>query len=127
MLDSVAFLQQTVLPKLQLNPKQEPVVLHPACAVTKLGLNDAFVQLAKACAPKAEVPACAGCCGMAGDRGFLVPELVEGATAQELKSAAQIQSREGYSSSTTCELALSHHSDIQYKHIVYLLDEVKGN
>lgn len=126
MLDSVAFLQQTVLPKLQLNPKQEPVVLHPACAVTKLGLNDAFVQLAKACAPKAEVPAGAGCCGMAGDRGFLVPELVEGATAQELKAAAQIQSREGYSSSTTCELALSHHSNIQYKHIVYLLDEVKG-
>ncbi|WP_416438557.1 FAD-binding and (Fe-S)-binding domain-containing protein [Phnomibacter sp. MR] len=126
MLDSVAFLQQTVLPKLKLTPKQEPVVLHPACAVTKLGLNDAFVQLAKACAPQAEVPAGAGCCGMAGDRGFLVPELVEGATAQELKSAAQIQSREGYSSSTTCELALSHHSDIRYKHIVYLLDEVKG-
>jgi D-lactate dehydrogenase len=61
---------------------------------------------------------------MAGDRGFLFPELTASATlaeAGEVNSA----SYEGYYSSTkTCEMAMSEAVGKNYESVLYLVDEV---
>ena len=48
----------------------------------------ALEGIARACSDEVTVPLHAGCCGFAGDRGFLFPELTESATRRE---AAQIE------------------------------------
>jgi D-lactate dehydrogenase len=60
---------------------------------------------------------------MAGDRGFLFPELIASATKHEAEEANQINNAKGYSSSTTCEMSLSQQSEVHYRHIAYLVDE----
>jgi D-lactate dehydrogenase len=60
---------------------------------------------------------------MAGDRGFLIPELTASATHLE---AAEVQQRDydGYYSSTkTCEMAISEAVKKNYESILYLVDE----
>ena len=60
---------------------------------------------------------------MAGDRGFLVPELTSSATCYE---AVEVKSRpyEGYYSSTrTCEMAMSEAVGRDYESILYLVDD----
>jgi D-lactate dehydrogenase len=121
--DSVEFLQKQVVPNLNIQKNDEAVVLHPTCAVTKLHLNDAFTNIAQTCSNNVTLPAHAGCCGMAGDRGFLYPELITSATHHEAAEANQITNAKGYSSSTTCEMSLSQQSHVHYRHISYLIDE----
>ena len=59
---------------------------------------------------------------MAGDRGFLFPELTASATsaeADEVKNATY----EGYYSSTkTCEMAMSEAVGKNYESVLYLVD-----
>jgi D-lactate dehydrogenase len=70
------------------------------------------------------VPKYAGCCGMAGDRGFLFPELTASATAPEAMEVRQEKHHDGYYSSTkTCEMALSEAVKKNYESILYLVDE----
>jgi D-lactate dehydrogenase len=60
---------------------------------------------------------------MAGDRGFLFPELVQSATHLEAKEVTA-QPRQGYySSSKTCEMALENVTKKNYESIVYLVEE----
>ena len=80
-------------------------------------------RLAEACSERVEVPAAAGCCGFAGDRGFLVPELTASATSEE---AREVRSREFdgfYSSSRTCEIGLTRATDEPYRSFWYLIEE----
>ncbi len=73
---------------------------------------------------KVTVPAHAGCCGMAGDRGFLIPELTASATHDEAAEVKQ-HTYEGYYSSTkTCEMAMTEAVKQNYESILYLADEV---
>lgn len=58
--------------------------------------------------------------GMAGDRGMRYPELTAGAL-QHLETAG---CSDGYSTSRTCEMSLSNHSGINFRGLVYLIDEV---
>lgn len=122
-LDSVEFLHDMVLPLVKnVKPKQN-IVLHPVCSLQKMGTWDKFVTVARFFAGTVTVPANAGCCGMAGDRGFIFPELTASATAKE---AAEIRNGryDGYYSSTkTCEIALSDAVGMDYESILYLVDE----
>jgi D-lactate dehydrogenase len=122
-IDSVSFLQQTIVPKITIHRKKETVAVHPTCAVTKLHLNGEFSAIAQACANEVVLPKYAGCCGMAGDRGFQVPELVDAATKLEMEELAKHSCNGHYSSATTCELALTKTLGKRYEHIAYLLDE----
>ena len=84
-----------------------------------------LTRVAKQCATHVNVPVTAGCCGMAGDRGFLFPELTASATCEEAKEI----NREGnfggyYSSGKTCEMALSESLKKDYHSILKLMDEV---
>ena len=79
-LDSIAFVHDELLPQLTIRQKAEAVVLHPVCSVTKMALGGKLEAIARACADRVVVPDNLGCCGFAGDRGFLFPELTESAT-----------------------------------------------
>ena len=126
LLDSIQFLNEDILPKLVIAKKAAVVAIHPVCAATKLYLNEQFANIAKACADTTITPAYAGCCGMAGDRGFLVPELTAGATYLETEELKSEPCNGYYASSTTCEIALTEHSGHRYEHIAYLMDEVSA-
>jgi D-lactate dehydrogenase len=69
------------------------------------------------------VPRSAGCCGFAGDRGFLVPELTASATAAESREVLSGSFDGYYSSSRTCEIGLTRATGRPYRSFWYLLDE----
>src|SRR5690606_36533120 len=69
-------------------------------------------------------PLFSGCCGMAGDCGFPYPELTHSATLQERIEVCSSGEFNGYySSSKTCEMALSDAIDENYQSILKLADE----
>jgi len=121
--DSVAFAHDTVLQRLQIVHQARSVALHPVCSLVKLGLAGKLLALGRACSKHASIPRDAGCCGFAGDRGFLFPELTESATARE---AAEVLSGDYdgyYSSSRTCELGMTRATGKPYRSIWFLLEE----
>ncbi|MFT5544840.1 MAG: D-lactate dehydrogenase [Rheinheimera aquimaris] len=118
--DSVDFLLQNVLPKLSFTKLSEPVALHLTCSANQLGHGDKLKQLLAACSDEVVVPEGISCCGFAGDKGFVLPELNASALSglkQQVSACCQ-----GVSTSRTCEIGLSHHAGLEYQHIVYLLD-----
>ncbi|MBD1396649.1 FAD-binding oxidoreductase [Pontibacter sp. JH31] len=122
-IDSIDYIADFILPKATVLRKKANVVLHPVCSLQKMGLEGRFVGIARQLAEEVTVPMHAGCCGMAGDRGFLVPELTASATAPE---AAEVKQREFdgyYSSGKTCEMAMTEAVGRNYESIIYLLDE----
>ena len=91
------------------------------CSSTKLGLGPKLEALARRCVERVIVPPGVGCCGFAGDRGFLYPELNAAALAG-LADALPADCTEGFSNSRTCEIGLAHHARRPYRSIVFLVD-----
>ena len=85
-----------------------------------MGLDKRLVELAKVCAEEVVVPDDIYCCGFAGDRGFNYPELNESALEGLRDHVCDCEA--GYSTSKTCEIGLSLHSEIPYRSILYLVD-----
>lgn len=124
-LDSVDFLADYILPSKNITIKPiENAVLHPVCSLQKLGNADKFAQIAQQCANDVLIPKNAGCCGMAGDRGFLFPELTQSATKAEAEEVCSVHSDGYFSSSKTCEMALSEATQKNYESIIFLVDKV---
>lgn len=122
--DSVEFLYKMILPRVEARTRKEKVVLHPVCSLEKMKTTDLFVQIAQKFAHEVVVPLNTGCCGMAGDRGFLVPELTASATHLEAEEVCTHTAVNGYFSSTkTCEMAMSQATGKDYESILYLVDE----
>ncbi|WP_166838957.1 FAD-binding and (Fe-S)-binding domain-containing protein [Rheinheimera pleomorphica] len=119
--DSVDFLHDKVLPKLTFTPVAEPVALHITCSASQLGQADKLQRLISACTNAVVVPEGISCCGFAGDKGFMLPELNASALSS-LKPQVSACSQ-GVSTSRSCEIGLSRHSGIEYQHLVYLLDK----
>jgi D-lactate dehydrogenase len=122
-LDSVEFIHDTLLPRLNIRPVDEDVVLHPNCSARKLGIDGKLVAIAQKCARSATVPLNLGCCAFAGDRGLLFPELTASATEKE---SAEVLAREYggyYSSNITCEMGMTAATGRDYVGIVYLVEK----
>ncbi len=122
--DSVEFLSEHVLPRLKIANRIERAILHNTCSQTKMNLNAVFRSIAERCAKTVIVPENNGCCGFAGDRGFLFPELTASATRAEAEEVNSFGPAEYYSSNLPCEMGMSHATGCQYLPIVYLLDKV---
>jgi D-lactate dehydrogenase len=123
-IDSVTYIHDHVLPNISIAKKKDHIVLHPVCSLQKMpGLEGQFSKIAKSFANDVNLPVFAGCCGMAGDRGFLHPELTYCATKPEA-TEVKADSFDGYySSSKTCEIALSDAVGKSYHSILMLVDE----
>lgn len=117
------FLYQKALPKLTVRKLTEPVLLHITCSTKRRGSAEQLLALTKACAESVVVPAGIECCGFAGDKGFILPELNANAL-KTLKRQAPLGCQRGYSNSRTCEIGLTEHSGLPYQSVLYLLEEV---
>ncbi len=123
LLDIAEFLHDHVLPRVDIAERSKaPVALHFTCSARRMGLEGKLLAVAQACAECVIVPPDVGCCGFAGDKGFMRPEM----NAHALRSLAPaIKGCEaGYSTSRTCEIGLTVHGGVQYRSIARLLDSV---
>jgi D-lactate dehydrogenase len=121
-LDSVEYAHSTILPKLPIVRRLPSVALHPVCSAEKMGISSKLIALAGACSEEVVVPKEAGCCGFAGDRGFLHPELTASATLSEATELGS-QRHDGYfSSSRTCEIGMTRATGKLYRSYLHLLD-----
>lgn len=123
-LDAIDFAADRLLPRLNISKPKDKIVFHPVCSVQKMGSLGKLQQVGNACAKQADIPTFAGCCGMAGDRGFYYPELTKAATKIESNEVKQNAYEGYYSTSKTCEMALSEAVGKNYESILKLLDEV---
>ena len=122
-MDSVEFLHEMVVPYIEVKRKEKSIVLHPVCSLKKMKTENQFLQIASHFAKEVTIPKNAGCCGMAGDRGFLFPELTASATASEAAEVRAVAYDGYYSTTKTCELAMSESVQQNYESILYLVDE----
>jgi len=89
------------------------------CSSKKMGVESNFRKLAGMCAENVHesgIP----CCGMAGDRGMRYEELTK-SSLQHLNVPSGCS--DGYSTSRTCEMSLSRQSDVNFRGLLYLIDE----
>jgi D-lactate dehydrogenase len=99
-------------------------VLHPTCTLIKTGGLPDLLRVARAHSEEVVVPAAAECCGFAGDRGFLVPELTAAATAREAKDVLELAPDAGlFSTCRTCEIGMSRAVGRPYRSLVHLVRE----
>jgi D-lactate dehydrogenase len=123
-LDGTTFVHDQLLPNLTIKRKIGSVALHPVCSVVKMNLSPKLEGIAKACSDGVLMPIQAGCCGFAGDRGFLFPELTASATRREAREVSSSQYDGYYSSSRTCEIGMTRATGRIYRSFLYLLEEV---
>lgn len=122
--DAVAFVAREVLPRLgEVTPVVDSLVLHPTCSSTQMGLNPALTTLGEAVARSVTVPDAWGCCGFAGDRGMLHPELAASATAAEAAEVRALAADAHASCNRTCEVGMTRATGVEYRHILELLEQ----
>jgi D-lactate dehydrogenase len=128
MLDFPAFWAREVLPGVGETPRRRgTAVLHPTCTLVKAGGLSDLLAVARAHAEAVTVPGFAECCGFAGDRGFLVPELTASATAVEAAELRRLLEREPaaglYSTCRTCEIGLFRAVGRPFRSLLHLVHE----
>ena len=122
--DAVSFVAREVLPKLgEISPVIDSLVLHPTCSSTQMGLNPDLQQVSQVVAKTVTVPDAWGCCGFAGDRGMLHPELTASATAAEAAEVAELDGDAHASCNRTCEIGMTRATGKDYRHVLELLEE----
>lgn len=122
--DIIEFLADSVLPNLLITQQKNSIVFHPVCSSYKMNLLGKMKTIGKACSKEADFPVNAGCCGMAGDRGFYYPGLTAAATRIEAEEVKLKEYDGYYSSGKTCEMSISKSVAKNYRSVLYLLDEV---
>jgi D-lactate dehydrogenase len=115
---------QLLLPNLDVRRKVGSVAVHPTCSLRHLGLLHRLEEVAAALADEVVVPAAATCCGFAGDRGMLHPELTAAATADEAAELAGRQFDAHICGNRTCEIGLTEATGKPYASFVHLLDQL---
>lgn len=120
--DPIEFMLDFVMPKLQVKHPRDIVTIFPVCSVKKIGMEQKLLQLAHLCSKEVALVD-SNCCGFAGDRGFTYPEL-NAHGQRHLNEQIPADCKDGYSTSRTCEIGMSEYSDINFKSIFYLIDEV---
>ncbi len=122
--DSIAWAHDRLLPKLAVARRLGSAVVHPSCSANHLQLAPKLHALAAALADKAVTPAMANCCGFAGDRGFLHPELTRSALADEAAEVAQGEYDAYFGSNRTCEIGLNLSTGRNYESFIFVLEEL---
>ncbi len=123
LLDATAWCD-TLLPALTITRRVERAAVHPTCSTTHLGLTKTLERLAGRLADEVLVPAGTTCCGTAGDRGLLHPELVTSATRDEKTGLDQTPAQAYLSANRTCEMGLRQATSYPYESFVFLLEEL---
>jgi D-lactate dehydrogenase len=128
MLDFPSFWAREALSGLDDTPRRPgTAIVHPTCTLQKEGGLGDLLTVARAHAERVELPRFAECCGFAGDRGFLVPELTESATsveAGEIRRLLEAHPEAGvYSTCRTCEIGLARAVGRPVQSLLHLVHE----
>jgi D-lactate dehydrogenase len=126
-LDSIAWAHDRLLPNLQVTRRLGSVAVHPTCATRHLGLAGKLESLAGAIAAEASTPLRATCCGYAGDRGMLHPELTAAATAEEAAELAGADHDAHLCSNRTCEIGLQAGTGRTFESFVFALERATAD
>jgi len=119
--DSIEFIHDVVLARVEIVRSEQPALIHPVCSVRKMGSVEKLNAIAARCSAEVVGVSDVLCCGFAGEKGFTRPELNEHAL-RHLRQAVPAGCTHGYSSSRTCEIGLSEQAGIPYRSIVDLVD-----
>jgi D-lactate dehydrogenase len=122
-IDAVSWATDRLLGELEPRAKLSAATVHPTCSSRHLGIDRRLGVLAAAMADEVFVPPSAGCCGFAGDRGFLHPELTGAATRDQADEVTTRDFDAYMSSNRTCELGLERATGRPYVHAVQVLEE----
>lgn len=116
--DATAFVAEHIAPALPQLPRAGLAVVHPTCSSTRAGTNDALIMLAGMVADEVKVPLGWRCCGFAGDRGMLHPELTAMATSDEAYNVKQMDADLYLSCNRTCEIGMTRATGHTYVHVL---------
>ncbi len=123
-LDSIAWVHDRLLDRLEIRSPVGSVAVHPTCSAGHLGLDGRLVAIAERLADEVTVPVATTCCGMAGDRGLLHPELPQSAVGDVARELDGRRFDACLSSNRTCELGLEQVTGRPYASFVLLLEEL---
>ena len=122
--DSIAWARERLLPRLRPKRRLATATLHPPCASKHLELDGDLVAIAHELAEEVVVPVTTTCCGFAGDRGLLHPELSLAATRDEAGELAGRTFDAALCSNRTCEIGLEQGTGRTYESFVFALEEL---
>jgi D-lactate dehydrogenase len=123
-LDSIDWVHDRLLPRLRPRRKLGRVAVHPNCSASHLRLTPKLAAIASALAEEVVIPAASGCCGMAGDRGWLYPELPASALRDVAEELAGTWFDDAWSSNRTCEIALQQVTGRPYRSFLLAFEEL---
>ena len=122
-LDSVSWAKR-LLSGLEIRDKLRSVAVHPTCSTRHLGLERHLREVVRAIADEVVQPIRATCCGMAGDRGLLHPELPASATSEEASELSASPHDAYICCNRTCEIALQQATGAAYESLLIPLERV---
>ncbi|MGV1004911.1 MAG: FAD-binding and (Fe-S)-binding domain-containing protein [Candidatus Nanopelagicales bacterium] len=122
-LDSIEWANSVLLPRLTVQKTVATAVIHTTCAGQHLALSDKLATVAGALAEEVTQPLYGTCCGFAGDRGMLHPELSEAATAEQAAELKGQQFDAYLCSNRTCEIGMTRAIGQDYESFLFLLEE----
>jgi D-lactate dehydrogenase len=122
-LDAIQWAADELLPRLPVTRRTGTVVVHPTCSAGHLGVQPALERLLAELADDVHVPPGTTCCGMAGDRGLLHPELPASALRDVVRDLDGRAADACVCSNRTCEIALSRETGRSYTSFLFLLEE----
>ncbi len=123
-LDSIEWVHDELLPRLELRRTLGTITVHPNCSAGHLGLGPKLTAIASQMAEELVMPPVTGCCGMAGDRGWLHPELPASALRDVARELDGRPLDACVSSNRTCESALQQVTGRDYRSFVLVLEEL---
>jgi D-lactate dehydrogenase len=121
-MDSIEWVHDRLLGSLTVGSLAGRVAVHPTCSVKHMGLDGKLRAVAAAMAEEVFVPAGTTCCGMAGDRGLLHPELPRSALREVKAELADHPADACLCSNRTCELGLQEVTGHAYESFVLELE-----
>ncbi|WP_408899724.1 FAD-binding and (Fe-S)-binding domain-containing protein (plasmid) [Nocardioides sp. R1-1] len=120
--DAVSFVAREVVPRISVRRVEARLAVHPTCSSHRLDASAALFSLAQALSDDIFVARSWGCCGFAGDRGLLHPELTNAATRVQADEVIAAEADEHISCNRTCELGMTLATGRGYRHVLQLLD-----
>ena len=123
LMDAIAWAHDRLLPRLEIRRRVGAVAVHPTCSAGHLGLAPKLESVVRSVAEEVVIPPGAMCCGFAGDRGLLHPELPASALRDEAAELAERDFDDYVTSNRTCEIGLRQVTGRPFRSFLFLLEE----